>query len=177
MSRRPGRIQEIMLGSGVKKMKITDQAQSNLSVTASTDAIVALDGAEHEKMEARIDPFLYGYFAMYARDLREEFPSRKIRNATVVQAAVQEFALRGLITLVKAHEAIPEWLPPGKVKLVKSKNGRPIWVPTKRLLENWMEISRVPTPTFRDGSLLWSDGTETPNRTVGLKRDDKVRTS
>jgi hypothetical protein len=101
------------------------------------------------KDQLRIDPFLYGYFAMHARNLREENPGRKIRNATIVEPAVQEFARRGLITLVKAVEAIPEWLPPGKVRLVKAKNGRPIWMPTRKLLENWIEIQCELIPVLR----------------------------
>lgn len=119
------------------------------------NVIVALDG-NGTKIEPRIDPFLYGYFAMFARDLREECPGTKIRNATVVAAAVQEFARRGLITLVKAQEAIPEWLPPGKVKLAKPKNGWPIWMPTRKFLDNWIELSCELRPVFCDGSVRWS---------------------
>ena len=119
------------------------------------NVIVTLDG-NGKKIEARIDPFLYGYFSMYAHDLREEHPGTKIRNATVVAAAVQEFARRGLITLVKAQEAVPEWLPPGKVKLAKAKDGWPIWMPTKTFLQDWIEFSCELRPAFRDGSVRWS---------------------
>ncbi len=137
-------------------MKMTDRTQSNLGVTAAPTAVVVTVDGNGKKVEPRIDPFLYGYFAMYARDLREEFPGHKIRYATVVEAAVQEFARRGLITLVKAHEAIPEWLPPAKVKLVKAKNGWPIWMPTRKLLDNWIDIQCALTPVFLDGSLRWT---------------------
>jgi hypothetical protein len=137
-------------------MKMTDRTQSNLGVTAAPTAVVVTVDGNGKKVEPRIDPFLYGYFAVYARDLREEFPGHKIRNATVIEAAVQEFARRGLITLVKAHEAIPEWLPPAKVKLVKAKNGWPIWMPTRKLLDNWIDIQCALTPVFLDGSVRWT---------------------
>lgn len=158
-------------------MKMTERAQIGPGITsAPNDVIVTVDGNKN-KVEPRIDPFLRGYFAMYARDLREEFPGFKIRNATVVQAAVQEFARRGLITLVKAHEAIPKWLPPGKVRLVKAKNGQPIWMPTKTLLEDWVEILCALTPSFRDDSVRWSARTETPNRTVRIQTRQKGEVS
>ena len=53
-----------------------------MSGKKKTDNARAAIKAE-EKM--RIDPFLYHYFLVYARDLREEFPGQTIRNAAVVK--------------------------------------------------------------------------------------------
>src|SRR4051794_39894266 len=107
------------------------------------------------RMEPRIDSFLTQFFLQYARDLREEHPSRDIRNKSVLESALREFSGRGLITLVTAED-IPTWLPPGKMKLVRAKNGQPIWMPTKKLIENWIEIARALRPALDGDSLCWS---------------------
>jgi hypothetical protein len=126
-------------------------------VTAGNSDTVAIDVNE-KPMSPRVDPFLSHYFQGYARDLRGQ--GHKVRNAFIVDAAVQEFARRELITLVKGSEAIPNWFPPGKVRLVKAKNGLPIWMPTKELLENWIDVLCAITPEFSGGSLRWSVQTE-----------------
>jgi hypothetical protein len=110
---------------------------------------------ERSMIDARIDPFLYSYFAGYGRGLREDYPGHKLLNATVVQSALYEFSQRGLITLVKTANGIPAWLPRGKVKLVKAKNGQPIWMPTQKLLQDWMKIFVSLKPVLRGDSLCW----------------------
>jgi hypothetical protein len=110
-------------GASKRRANARDSAAAKIrSQNTVHDLAGDFDGGQNKMEPPRIDPFLYNYFLVYARDLREEFSGQTIRNAAVVESAVQEFARRGLITLVKAHDAIPDWLPPGKVKLAKAKN-------------------------------------------------------
>jgi hypothetical protein len=68
-------------------------------------------------------------FASYANLLRQRYPERIIRNATVFESAICEFSRLGYIQLVDARREIPSDLPEFLVRTIKRMKRQPVWVP------------------------------------------------
>jgi hypothetical protein len=71
---------------------------------------------------------LESIFATYAGMLRDKYPNRTIRNATVFASAITAFERLGFIESVDARIGIPKDVPEPVVTTIKRARP-PIWVP------------------------------------------------
>ncbi len=94
-------------------------------------------------------------FADYANQLRADYPSRTIRNATVLTSGVPALARLGYIELVDARKKIPEHVPDFLARRYRRARYQPIWIPGKNFPRDPLDIFEQIKASMRGDEIIW----------------------
>jgi hypothetical protein len=97
---------------------------------------------------------LESMFATYAMILRDKYPGRTIRKATVFASAIPKFERLGFIELVDARIGIPDDVPDFLVSTIKRAKS-PIWIPGKNFPDEPFDLYDRMKPSLRNDEIAW----------------------
>src|SRR5712671_2652785 len=92
-------------------------------------------------------------FRDYARELRDRYNDRKIRNAVVFESAIKEFSRLGYIVLVDKMRGIPPEVFEGMMHSIKRTRHQPVWMRSRKFPD--MLVLLELRPSIRDGEIIW----------------------
>ncbi len=100
-------------------------------------------------------PLVECMFVDYANLLRQKYPERIVRNATVYASAIPEFSRLGYIQLVDARAGIPKEIPEFLADRIKRAKRQPIWVPGVNFPDDPRDLRKQMQPSLSDDKIIW----------------------